>query len=199
MKTRLLFAARPRTVTECKGAYVAMKRKLAIGIVVIAVAAFVGGTGILAFAELGTQDDPLITLSYLTEVFKKQVMDDTKKAEQELAQKLESRISELEAELETRPSAPTPIPGGTDVFSVVTLNNGQSLTCSVGTEIMLRIGTATGFGSAPALVDYTDGATLSSGTALVTNHMYLVTIEGNGARATAGTVRILVRGNYKIT
>ncbi|MCL2151788.1 MAG: hypothetical protein FWH57_02335 [Oscillospiraceae bacterium] len=176
-----------------------MKRKLAIGIVVIAVAAFVGGTGILAFAELGTQDDPLITLSYLTEVFKKQVMDDTKKAEQELAQKLESRISELEAELETRPSAPTPIPGGTDVFSVVTLNNGQSLTCSVGTEIMLRIGTATGFGSAPALVDYTDGATLSSGTALVTNHMYLVTIEGNGARATAGTVRILVRGNYKIT
>ena len=176
-----------------------MKRKLAIVIVVIAIAAFVGGTGILAFAELGTQDDPLITLSYLTEVFKKQVMDDAKKTEQELTQKLESRISELESRLQSSPSAPTPIPGGANVFTVVTLNNGQSLTCSAGTEMMLRVGSASGFGSAPALVDYTDGATLSSGSSLTTNHMYLVTIEGNGARATAGTVRILVRGNYKIT
>jgi hypothetical protein len=64
---------------------------------------------------------------------------------------------------------------------------------------MLRIGTANGFGSAPALVNYTDGATLAAGTALTTNHMYLVTIEGNGVRATADTVRVLVRGSYKIT
>jgi hypothetical protein len=177
-----------------------MKRKIAIGITVMAVAAFICGTSLLAFAELGTQDDPLITLSYLTEVFKAQIMNNVKNTEQEMTQKFNSRISTLESQLEASAGESQTAKNNPDIFSVVTLKNGQSLTCSVGAEIMLRVGTANGFGNnAPALVNYTDGATLSPGTALTTNHMYLVTIEGNGVRATADTVKVLVRGSYKIT
>jgi len=176
-----------------------MKSKIAIGIAVLAAIAFVCGASMLALASVGTQDDPLITLSYLTDVFKAQVMGDVKNTEQELAQKFSSQISALESQLQDSPGTSAPAPNSAAVFSVVTLNNGQSLTCSVGTEIMLRVGTANGFGTAPALVNYTDGATLSSGAALTANRMYLVTIEGNGIRATADTVRVLARGNYKIT
>ena len=176
-----------------------MKMKIAIGIVVLAVVTFICGTSILAFATLGTQDDPLITLSYLTDVFRTQVTNDIKSVEQDLTRKFNSQISELESQLQTgQGGASTTAPGSASVFSVVTLKNGQSLTCSVGTEIMLRVGTANGSGTAPALVNYTNGATLSSGTALASNSMYLVTIEGNGIKATAETVRVLVRGNYKI-
>jgi len=177
-----------------------MRMKIAIGIVVLAAVAFICGASILAFATPATQDDPLITLSYLTDVFKTQVTNDIKSVEQDLTRKFNSQISELESQLQAgQGGSNTTSPGSASVFSVVTLKNGQSLTCSVGTEIMLRVGTANGSGTAPALINYTNCATLSSGAALATNSMYLVTIEGNGIKATAETVRVLVRGSYKIT
>jgi len=180
-----------------------MIKKISIGITVLATIAFIAGASILAFATQatqGSQDDPFITLSYLNDVFKKQVLSDIKSAEQELTQKFDSQIKTLESQLQSgQGGSSAATPSNASVFSVVTLRNGQSLTCSVGVEIMLRIGTANGFGTAPALVNYTDGSTISSGAALTTNKMYLVTIEGNGIKATAETVRVLVRGNYRVT
>ena len=176
-----------------------MKQKIIIGIVVLAAVALVSGSGLLAFASPGTQNDPFITLSYLSEIFKPQIMAEVDKIEKELTANFNEQIAELEAKLQSSQRNPPVAPGSADTFSVITLGKGKTLTCSVGTEIMLRIGTATGFGSAPALVDSTNGETLSSGSALVTNHMYIVTIEGNGVKSTADTVKVLVRGNYKIT
>ena len=176
-----------------------MKTRVIVSIVVLAAVALVSGAGILAFASPGTQGDPFVTLSYLTDIFKPQIMEDVSRTEQELTQRFNARIEALEAQLESAQSAAPATPDAADRFSVVTLSRGQSLTCSVGTEIMLRVGTAAGFGSAPALVDYTGGETLTSGDDLVSNHMYLVTIENNGIRATADTVRVLVRGVYTIS
>jgi len=176
-----------------------MKRKIVIWIVLLAVVALFSGAALLALASPGTQTDPFITLSYLTSIFKPQVMADADKLGKELAQEFDGQIDELEARLESAQSSGTASQGAADKFSVVTLSRGQSLTCSVGAEIMLRIGTATGFGSDPALVNYTDGETLSAGASLKTNNMYIVTIENNGVKATADLVRVLVRGSYKLT
>ena len=177
-----------------------MKNKIIIGIVVIAAVTLVSGASILALANPGSQTDPFITLSYLTDVFRPQVMTDVKNTEQEMIQKFEARIAELESQLQANPGGSGAAgAAAAESFQVVTLSRGQSLTCSVGVEIMLRIGTAEGTGSAPALVNYTSGSTLSAGTALTANNMYLVTIEGNGIKATADTVRVLVRGSYRIT
>ena len=175
-----------------------MKNKIITGIVVLAVIALISGASIMAYASPGSQTDPFVTLSYLMEKFRPQVMEEVGKKEQELTQKFDERITELESEFQSSQGG-SGEPNSADTFSVVTLRRGQSLTCSVGTEIMLRVGTATGFGTAPALVNSTSGTTLSSGSALVTNNMYLITLEGNGVRATADTVRVLVRGSYKIT
>ena len=152
----------------------------------------------MAFATPWTPEDPLVSLSYLTDVFRPQVSSDIERAGQDLTQEFDARIAEIETRFQASQGG-SASPGPADAFTVVTLRNGQSLTCSVGVEIMLRIGTANGFGTAPALVNYTTGATLSSGSALVINNMYLVTIEGNGISATADTVRVLVRGSYTIT
>ena len=175
-----------------------MKRKIVIGVVVLAVVTMISGASLMAFATPGTPDDPLISLSYLTDIFRPQVSSDIERAGQDLTQELDAHIADLEERFQASQGS-SASSGPADAFTVVTLRNGQSLTCSVGVEIMLRIGTANGFGTAPALINYTTGATLSSGSALTINNMYLVTIEGNGIRATADTVRVLVRGSYTIT
>ena len=175
-----------------------MKIKIITGILVISAIALVSGATLLAAASPGTQQDPFVTLSYLNDNFRSQIMAEVRNVEDDMKKAIDEKIAELETRLQTGQSGQSTSPGNADRFSVVTLSRNQSLTCMVGTEIMLRIGTATGFGSAPALVNYTTGDTLAAGTALVTNHMYLVTIEGNGIRATADTVRVLVRGNYTI-
>ena len=175
-----------------------MKNKIAVSLVVIAAIILVSGASILATAAPGTQNDPFITLSYLTNIFRPSVMTEVRATEQEMINRFESRISELEAQVSSGATGQTGI-SNADRFHVVTLTRGQRLSASVGTEIMLRIGTATAAGSAPALVNYTTGTTLASGNSLTANHMHLVTIEGNGITATADTVRILVRGVYTIS
>ncbi|MCL2366436.1 MAG: hypothetical protein FWC75_05235 [Oscillospiraceae bacterium] len=179
-----------------------MRNKLAIGLVIIAAVVFISGASILAVASPnlpGSQGDPFITLSYLTNIFRPQVMNEVRATEQEMVQRFESRIAELERQLQSGGAGQGAV-GTADRFHVVTLSRDQTLTASVGAEIMLRVGTATALGaSPPALVNYTTGNTLVAGTALTVNHMNLVTIEGNGIRATADTVRVLVRGSYTIS
>jgi len=176
-----------------------LKRKFAISLVVVAAILLISGTSILATASPGTTQDPVVTLSYLTNIFRPAVMNDVRNAEQEMIRQFDTRIAELESRIQASGAGQAAV-GPADRFHVVTLNRNQTLSASVGTEIMLRVGTANAYGaSAPALVNYTTGATLAAGSALTTNHMYLVTIEGNGVRATADTVRVLVRGVYTIS
>ena len=64
---------------------------------------------------------------------------------------------------------------------------------------MLRVGSAVCTApSAPGLIDETTASTLNSGGALVQNHLYMMTIEGRGVKATAATTKLLVRGGYTI-
>ena len=173
-----------------------MKKRIIVGIVVTVIFAAISGVTLLVFANPGTASDPLVTLSYLNGAFKTQIMRDVDSIETDIMNDVNSIANDIRRS----------IPGGgnvnipaADAFHVVTLRRNQTLVASVGTEIMLRIGTATAYGpNAPALVNYTNATTLASGAAVVTNNMYLVTIEGNGLRATADLVRVLVRGNYRI-
>ncbi len=175
------------------------KKKLLITLGVIVAVAFISGVSILAATSFGTTSDPLVTLSYLNQRLKPQIMAEVS-AEISAAQAsqqpaLEARVNEFKASVDAKLGGSTAESAG---FTLVTLSKNQTVTCSVGTELLLRIGTATATGSAPALVDSTTGGTLSSGGALSTNHMYMVTIQGNGFKATANTVKILIRGTYTV-
>ena len=52
--------------------------------------------------------------------------------------------------------------------------------------------------SPPRLADSTDGSTLASGGALQPNHLYLITADGRGLKATADAT-VMVRGSYTIS
>ncbi len=85
-------------------------------------------------------------------------------------------------------------------FVLVTLNKGQVLNGEIGTEVLLRVGTAQCMAkSSPGLIDTTDASTINDGTALKKNHLYMMTIEDRGVKATASTVKVLVRGSYTVS
>ena len=130
----------------------------------------------------GTDKDPLVTLSYLNETFKKEIL-----------QQVDQQIAERDRKLAAQGA------GAASTFAVVDLAKGQTLTGAVGTEVMLRVGSALCVSpSAPGLIDETDGKTLNGGGGLVQNHLYMMTIEGRGVQASSDTVKLLVRGSYTI-
>ena len=135
----------------------------------------------------GSSDDPLVTLSYLNSKFLP-----------ELLGKVDEKIAARDKQLTDR-LAGQGQPGNGESFTVVTLSNGQTLYGSVGCEVMLRVGSAVCVASTtPGLIDTTSGGTLDNGTALVKNHLYMMTISERGVRATAGTTKLLVRGGYTV-
>lgn len=172
------------------------RKKLLFAFVLAAVIALTAGITVMAVSTYGTSTDPLITLSYLTNVFKPSVLADVDKAvasgSQTFQNQLDAKISNLQAAAAGSSTK--------DDFVILTLSNGQTVTCSVGTEIMLRIGSAKAAGpDYPALIDSTTAGSVSSGTGLTTNHMYVVTIKGNGITATSGTTKVLIRGSYTVS
>ena len=167
------------------------------------------GTALAAFvaiaADVGSQGDPLVTLSYLNETFLGQIMD---KVEEKLAdrdktlrQELEREISQAERELLGKLGSGTATEtGGTaSSYVAVTLSSGQTLYGSAGCEVMLRSGSAScvaSGGSTPGLVDATTGGSINNGAALTKDHLYMMTADR--AVKASGEVTLLVRGSYTI-
>ena len=172
-----------------------MKKTIRIVLIVLAAALLLGFAALAAGAasSAGTEDDPLVTLSYINDVFLPYVQDlfrkDLEEKETALQDALEQRVSALEGT----------VGSGSGEYVVETLEAGQTLICQRGAELMLRIGRAAVTAEhTPGLVDTATTENLNDGEELIVNHMYMVTINGHGVRALE-TVKILVRGDYTIS
>ena len=156
---------------------------LAVG-VLTAFAAMAGGGA-------GSQTDPLVTLSYLTETFTDQIMD---KLDGLLAQRNTALTKELADRL-------AQLPDGTvvsrDAYRVVTLSAGQALSGEAGCEVVLYSGAArcTGEGST-GLIDATSGNDLANEAALTANHLYLM--PESRTITTVNGATLLARGTYTV-
>ena len=160
------------------------------------------GLGTAALAAGGDESDPLVTLSYLTQTFQpsllKEVETATAAKETALKEQLQQVTEQYKKDMEALLQGGG---GGADsaAYTVVTMASGQTMQLEVGCEVMLRIGTATlTAGSSPGLVDATTGGSLGNGGSLETNHLYLATIQDRSLKATADTVKLLVRGGYTL-
>jgi hypothetical protein len=165
-----------------------MKRRTIGLILAFAITALsAAGIGAYAASTYGTSSDPLITLSYLTGTLTPSLMG-------QFQEQLSSEVAELQKEIDAAGG------GSADSYKVISLKSGQVVTGGVGCEVLLRVGTAVCQASySPGLVDMTGGGTLDSGGSLAANHLYLVTIEGGGLKATASTVMVLIRGSYTVS
>ena len=155
-------------------------------VVLLALSGILSTTISLA-AEVGSEGDPLVTLSYLNDTFLNTILT-------KVDQKIAARNSQIAQQLGGQSTS-----GTAAAFTVVTLSKGQVLTGDIGCEVMLRVGTASCVSpSSPGLIDESAAVTLNNGGALVQNHLYMMTIEGRGVKATAATTKLLVRGTYTI-
>lgn len=149
-------------------------------------------------ATAGGQEDPLITLSYLEQVFQPQVEDTVEQAvtaqRQQLQQRLEQAISGWNAQVQEAIAGLEA--GESALFQAVTLSPGQSLVGQAGCELVVRVGAA--WCQDGELINASAGTQLGAGQELAVNHLHLVGEGGCTVQAASDTVQLLVRGPYTI-
>ena len=178
------------------------KKSIVIRIGVGALAAACLTVGAAIAAGEGTQTDPLITLSYLTQTavpaILEQVDGKTATYQQELVDKLDQTIRDYSNQMEEIVQAHSGTQNAA-TYTVITLTKDQQLKMDIGCEAMLRIGSARCVSpSNPGLINTTTGTTLNNEGELVSNHLYMATIAGRAVKATSNTVKVLVRGGYTV-
>lgn len=131
------------------------------------------GIGMANVGEPGSQDDPLVTKSYVDKV-----------------------VSELKSYLDESSSGNQSI--GT--FEVVYLEKGDRLVAGKGTEIILRSGIATVVDSENGgIADVTDGKDLRRKERVPQNHLLIVPRDDGRGLIAETNVVLTVRGSFKVT
>lgn len=173
--------------------------RITVGFGAIVLVCIVVVGGFSASATGGDQSDPLITLSYLTQVVKPELMEKVDEQvaanEQALTDKLDAAIDDYSEQMKQVLSQGT---GESSAFTIVSLAAGQTIMPEAGGELLLRSGNAKVIsGSSPVMLDSTAGSSLENGGAMKTNHLYVVPLAGAGITASSACV-LMVRGMYAV-
>ena len=186
-----------------------MKKKT--GIIAAAGLALVLSTGVIAAAATyDSSTNPIVTLNYLTNNFKREILE-------AVDERLDARLEELRASLEAaRPAVtePEPSPAPVEIqpepepvyvpsmaYEVIELTTGDALYALDACEIILRAGEAVCIAPDPSqgLADTTGGYEIYNGQSLSKNHTCLIPRgDGRGIYAATQSVFIMVRGEYSI-
>ncbi len=153
-------------------------KKIFVIVICALLAGLMLGAGVYAAVSYGSQEDPLITKSYVDTVLVPQL-------EQDFAAELEAMMPDS--------------PENSGDFVLLSLENGQKVVCGIGCEIILREGSGLCFAvSGPAMVDTTGGASVEAGGYLMANHLYVVSGQGNGFTAYGTVTKVLIKGEYTV-
>ncbi len=170
-----------------------IKKRIVTLLGVIVVGLFVFALAALAAGGYGSSSDPLISLSYLTDVF-------TPEMDGLIAEKVDGKAAELTASLDTRLSAleqrvktaEQAVVSGD--YAQAALGAGQTLRLRAGTELLLRSGAAS---CSAALTDLSLAAELAAGEALAGNHLYVAVGDDCTVTASADAL-LLLRGAWTL-
>ena len=153
-----------------------MKHHFLRTFLILLLVAVLGAVGVYAAARYGTQEDPLVAKSYLTDVVEKEITDYTDA-------QIRAAVSDAQGRVQAQ------IRAAAGVFQSVNLTDGQTLSCEPGTEVVLLSGSVAASGD---LTDTTLGEALIDGE-LAVNHLYLA--GENAILTAAGDAALMVRGS----
>lgn len=184
-------------------------KKIIIAVIVIAAA-----VGIFAIAaDYGTQNDPLVSLSYITDVFTPDVLNQAKKVSEDAAKTANANVSSYEARVDKKVNefidrntanvtsamideiagrVETPAVKQSAPFATIDLAAGKNVVLTKGCEVLVRSGSVSC--KTGSLVDATTGAAVSTGGALSANHLYIASDSANLSVKSNSTV--LIKGQY---
>ena len=153
-----------------------MKNHFLRTFLILLLVAVLGAGAVYAAARYGSQEDPLVAKSYLTDVIEKEITDYTES-------QIRAAVSDAQGRVQEQ------IRAAAGVFQSVNLTAGQTLTCEPGAEVVLLSGSVMASGD---LTDTTLGEALSDGE-LAVNHLYLA--GENAVLTAAGDAALMVRGS----
>ena len=153
-----------------------MKNRFLRTFLILLLVAVLGAVGVYAAARYGSQEDPLVTKSYLTDVVEREITDQTDA-------QIRAAVSDAQGRVQAQ------IRAAAGVFETVRLTAGQTLACESGTEVVLLSGSAAASGD---LTDTTLVEALTEDT-LSANHLYLA--GDNAVLTAAGDATLMVRGS----
>ena len=165
-----------------------MLKKLAISVPLAILAA----ATVWVFAA-GTADDPLVSLSYLTEVFQTVVDKAVDKRLNESDTQLMNAFADAGAEKESAAANTASVPNWTEIR----LKKGDTLGGVTGTNVLVLAGSAQVVYESGAVVDVTTGSVVESGAALTVDHRYIVAEDTTAAfMVTSKTAVVNYQGQY---
>ena len=204
-----------------------MKKLKKMRITAILAAVAIAGS-MTVYAAYDSSSDPLISLSYLNEVFKPALKSEVaasvkgeikSEVKTEVSNELKNSLkSEIESSLkqsltneiynkvngdlaETIEALQDRIDALSNEYAYVELKRDQRLTATAACEMVILSGAASIRCSAVnnGVVDCTDGVLLYEGQTAPLNHKLLIPDNGDGRGITAnGAVQLLVKGGYSI-
>ena len=145
-----------------------MKKRTTFALICVACIAV---SAIVAYAAgAGSQDDPLVSKSYV-----------------------DSLVNELRTQISNSGGG-----GAADTFTVVEVPAGKKLECKGGTEVILRSGSAAVDSASGGVSDVTAGLDLAGGQNVTTNHHLIIPrTDGRGLSARTNII-VMVKGDYSI-
>ena len=166
-----------------------MKSKKFI-IVTAVILAIVTSLGITV-AAYDSSEDPIISLSYLENIFKKEIIATVDDKIADMIEYVKEMLDSFEVPTDT----------GSSAFEVIELKKGDAIYAVSACEIMLRSGKAVCIApdAKQGIADYTSGEEILNGASFTKNHMCLIPRgDGRGLKATSESVFIMVRGDYTL-
>lgn len=152
-----------------------MKNMFSIKGIVLVVLVVVLMSLVVYAVDPGTNDDPLISLSYLEDA-----IDELKDSLESKITALEKKINNLEKNNTSSDSQDKEVVVKSSGFKVVNLKAGEVLSLGESAEIILRTGSATVVGGkAGGLSDVTAGKDIPDGGKIELNHL-LITPRDDG-------------------
>jgi hypothetical protein len=146
--------------------------------IALTVSAALAVSAVYAFAAPGTDDDPLVSLSYITDT---------------LIPEIHSYVDAKIAKIGNTSA------GEQSVFKVVDVKKGQMIKCGDGCEMILRMGSGTIVASDKGgISDVTTGIDLGQDEAMPANHMLIAPLgDGRGVKMTTNG-KVMIKGTYTL-
>ncbi len=142
---------------------------------------------VMAYAAPGDNNDPLVTLSYITDVLMPEL-------ESQISRKVESEVKSAMSDVEAGTGA------SSDGFALVNINSDYSIIGDEGTEIVVRSGAgkivATSQGG---VADLTAGVDLADSTDVPLNHHLLIPRSDKRGIKFSSDAIVLVKGTYSVS
>lgn len=157
-----------------------MKKKKYIAIILVLSFMLAMSAGYIAMADAGSTGDPLVSLSYLTNVFKPAVMT-------EVDSKISTAVKNQGGN------------SGSSSFTAIAVSKGQYIIGGSGCEMILRSGEAASIcPGSNGLADVTGGIDLPGNQSIVKNHVYVIARNDGRGIAMLTDGYVMVKGSYSI-